>query len=135
MVLPVRVVWPKENKLSHNCLFQELIKCVCLVVCPVSLLTLVFIDSYMPKCKETLLQVKQRLTREQKNRTERRLNELLDLRGKESDSDSEGSQGDSIDECSDTLSLVRRDLYLGLLCLLLVILLLAFWVSSTFLRR
>ena len=32
----------------------------------------------MPKCKETLLQVKQRLTREQRNRTEKRLRELLE---------------------------------------------------------
>ncbi len=126
-------------KTKTSCLTTAFLKIpasVCaLVVCLPSLLTLVFFVSYMPKCKETLLQVKQRLTREQKNRTERRLKELLDLRDKEPDSDSEGSQGDSIDECFDTLSLVRRDLYLGLLCLLLIILLLALWVSSTFLRR
>jgi hypothetical protein len=42
------------------------------------LLSLLFSDSCMPKCKETLLQVKQRLTREQRLRTEKRLRELLE---------------------------------------------------------
>jgi hypothetical protein len=79
--------------------------------------------------------VKERLVREQANRTKTRVKELLDLREEESDSDSEESQDDSIDENLDSLSLVRRDLYLGLLCLLLLIVLQAYWVSSTFLRR
>ena len=63
--------------------------------------------------------------------------ELLDLReeGSDSDSDSEGSQDDSIDEYLGSLSLVRRDLYPGLLCLFLLIVLQAYWVSITFLRK
>jgi hypothetical protein len=87
------------------------------------------------KCKETLLQVRERLTREQANRTKKRVRELLDLSEDGSDSDSEGSQEDSIDEDIESLSLIRRDLYLGLLCLLLLFMLLAYWVSITFLRR
>jgi hypothetical protein len=87
------------------------------------------------KCKETLLQVRERLTREQANRTKKRVRELLDLSDDGSDSDSEGSQEDSIDEDIESLSLIRRDLYLGLLCLLLLFILLAYWVSITFLRR
>ena len=87
------------------------------------------------KCKETIQQVKERLVREQANRTKKRVEELLDLREEGSDSDSEKSEDDRIDENLDSLSLVRRDLYLGLLCLLLLILLQAYWVSSTFLRR
>jgi hypothetical protein len=79
--------------------------------------------------------VKERLIREQANRTKKRVIELLDLREKESDSDSERNQGNSIDESLDSLSLVRRDLYLGLLCLLLIIVLQAYWTSSTFLRK
>jgi hypothetical protein len=79
--------------------------------------------------------VKERLVREQANRTKKRVEELLDLREEGSDSDSEESEDDRIDENLDSLSLVRRDLYLGLLCLLLLILLQAYWVSSTFLRR
>jgi hypothetical protein len=79
--------------------------------------------------------VKERLVREQANRTKKRVEELLDLREEGSDSDSEGSQDDSIDEYLGSLSLVRRDLYLGLLCLLLLIVLQAYWVSITFLRK
>ncbi len=79
--------------------------------------------------------MKERLIREQANRTKKRVIELLDLREKESDSDSERNQGNSIDESLDSLSLVRRDLYLGLLCLLLIIVLQAYWTSSTFLRK
>ena len=79
--------------------------------------------------------MKERLVREQANRTKKRVEELLDLREEGSDSDSEESEDDRIDENLDSLSLVRRDLYLGLLCLLLLILLQAYWVSSTFLRR
>ena len=87
------------------------------------------------KTFETLLQTKERLTRELRLRTEKRIEELLDLREEGSDSDSEGSQDYSIDENLDSLSLVRRDLYLCLLCLLLLIVLQAYWVSSTFLRK
>jgi hypothetical protein len=87
------------------------------------------------KTFETLLQTKERLTRELRLRTEKRIEELLELREEGSDSDSEGSQDNSIDENLDSLSLVRRDLYLCLLCLLLLIVLQAYWVSSTFLRK
>ncbi len=68
-------------------------------------------------------------------RTEKRVEELLDIREEGSDSDSEVSQDDSIGENLGSLSLIRRDLYLGLLCLLLLIVLQAYWVSSTFLRK
>ena len=57
-----------------------------------ALLSLVFSDSCMPKCKETLLQEKQRLTREQRNRTEKRVRELRDFEESDSDSDSEEDQ-------------------------------------------
>ena len=85
------------------------------------------------KCKETVQQVKQRLTREQANRTKKRQKELLDL--KESESDSEDDKSNSSEEDSDSLSLLRRDLYLGLLCLFILIVLLAQWAFSTFQRR
>ncbi len=87
------------------------------------------------KCKETLQQVRERLTREQANRTSKRVRELLDLGDLESDSDSEEEQDDIIDEDPDPLSKIRRDLYLGLLCLLLLIVLLAYWVRNTSLRN
>ncbi len=87
------------------------------------------------KCKETVQQVKERLVREQANRTKKRVEEILGSREERSDSDSEGSQDDSIDEDFGSLSLVRQALYLGLLCLLLLIVLQAYWVSSTFLRK
>ena len=98
------------------------------------------LSSCMPRKRhektfETLLQTKERLTRELRLRTEKRIEELLELREEGSDSDSEGSQDNSIDENPDSLSLVRRDLYLGLLCLLLLIVLQAYWVSITFLRK
>ena len=83
------------------------------------------------KCKETLLQVRERLTREQANRTSKRVRELLDNREYSSDSDSEEEQDSSSDESVDTLSLLRRDLYLGLLCLLLLVILLTYWVRIT----
>jgi hypothetical protein len=86
------------------------------------------------KCKETLLQVRERLKREQANRTSKRIKELLDSVNSDSGSDSEGEQVSSIDRRSDSLSLLRRDLYLGLLLLLLLIVLQNYWVSSTFLR-
>jgi hypothetical protein len=79
--------------------------------------------------------VRERLTREQANRTSKRVRELLDLGNLESDSDSEEEQDDIIDEDLDPLSKIRRDLYLGLLCLLLLIVLLAYWVRNTSLRN
>ena len=82
------------------------------------------------KCRETLLQVKERLTREQANRTRNRIKELLNYRESNSDSDSEEEQSRSTNEHTDSLSELRRDLYLGLLCLLLLIVLLAYWISS-----
>ena len=104
-------------------------------VSPAALLSLVFSDSCMPKCKETLLQVKQRLTREQRNRTEKRVRELRGFEEGDSDSDSEEDQDNSTDENSDSLSLIRRDLYLGLLFLLLIIVLQNYWVRNTCLRN
>ena len=68
------------------------------------------------KCKETLLQVKERLTREQATRTRNRIKELLDLKDISSDSDSEDEHNSSTNEVADSLSELRRDLYLGLLC-------------------
>jgi hypothetical protein len=140
MVLPVRVVWPKEQKQVVSQLPFSRSCQVCVfgrVSCPEYL---VCSPCHMHgrktrKCKETIQQVKERLVREQANRTKKRLEELLDLREERSDSDSEESQDDSIDENLGSLSLVRRDLYLGLLCLLLLIVLQAYWVSSTFLRK
>ena len=87
------------------------------------------------KCKETVQQVKQRLTREQANRTKKRQKELLDLGESDSESDSEDDKSNSSEEDSDSLSLLRRDLYLGLLCIFILIVLLAQWVFSTFQRR
>ncbi len=86
------------------------------------------------KCKETLLQVKERLVREQANRTRNRIRELSEARISDSDSDSEEEQNNSTSTCTDSLSELRRDLYLGLLCLLLLIALLSYWVHSISLR-
>ena len=83
------------------------------------------------KCKETLTQVRERLTKEQANRTRKRVRELLGNREDSSDSDSEEEQDSNSDESVDTLSLLRRDLYLGLLCLLLLVILLTYWVRIT----
>jgi hypothetical protein len=127
----------KLNKLSHNCLLQEL----CLCVCGLGRLSCaVKYTCHMPgrttrKCKETLLQVRERLQREQANRTSKRIRELLGSGHSDSESDSEEEHISSIDTSSDTLPLIRRDLYLGLLCLLLFIVLQNYWVSSTFLRK
>jgi len=127
----------KLNKLSHNCLLQEL----CLCVCGLGRLSCaVRYSCHMPgrttrKCKETLLQVRERLQREQANRTSKRIRELLDSGNSDSESDSEEEQISSIDRSSDTLSLLRRDLYLGLLWLLLLIVLQHYWVGGTFLRK
>ncbi len=86
------------------------------------------------RCKETLTQVRDRLTKEQANRTSKRIRELLEG-GDSSDSDSEKEQDSSSGVSEESLSLIRRDLYLGLLILLLLILLIPYWVSNTFLRR
>ncbi len=86
------------------------------------------------RCKETLTQVRDRLTKEQANRTSKRIRELLEG-GDSSDSDSEEVQDSSSGVSKESLSLIRRDLYLGLLILLLLILLIPYWVSNTFLRR
>ena len=87
------------------------------------------------KCKETLLQVKERLTREQANRTRNRIKELLNYRESDSDSDSEEEQSRSTNEHTDSLSELRQDLYLGLLCLWILIVLLTYWISSISLRN
>ena len=131
----------KQNKLSHNCLFQELQLwgvCVSLVVCSY----LVGPRCHMPsrttgkrKCKETLTQVRERLTREQANRTSKRIRELLGTKEEGSDSDSDEEQPSSSDESCDTLSSLRRELYLWLLCLLLLIILLTYWVRIISLRN
>ena len=86
------------------------------------------------KCKETLLQVKERLTREQASRTRNRIKDLLDLRDNDSDSDSEEEQNSSTDEVAGSLSILRRELYLGLLYLWFLIVLLTCWVRSISLR-
>ncbi len=78
--------------------------------------------------------MRERLTREQANRTSKRIRELLDLGDLSSDSDSEEEHDDIIDEDADSLPKIRRDLYLGLLCLLLLIVLLTYWVRTTSLR-
>ncbi len=86
------------------------------------------------KCKETLLQVKERQTRELANRTRNRIEELRDSRYSNSDSDSEEEQNSSTNKYTDSLSELRRDLYLGLLCLWILIVLLTYWVRSISLR-
>ena len=85
------------------------------------------------KCKETLSQVKERLTREQATRTRNRIKDLLNLKEIGSDSDSEEDRHSSTNEIADSLSELRRVLYLILLCLFALILLLTFSVY-TFLR-
>jgi hypothetical protein len=87
------------------------------------------------KCKETLQQVRERLTREQANRTSKRIKELLASKEDSSDSDSDEEQNSSNDKSIDTLSQLRRDLYLGLLCLLLLVILLAYWIRVATLSR
>lgn len=86
------------------------------------------------KCRETLLQVKQRLRREQDNRTQKRVSELLASGEEDSSSDSEEDQVNSPEEICDSLSAIRRDLYLGLLSLLLLFLLLAIWLRGVSLQ-
>ena len=87
------------------------------------------------KCKETLTQVKERLIREQTNRTSKRIRELLDRREESSDSDSEEEQDSTGNQSVDSLALLRRDLYLGLLCLLLLVILVSYWARFTSLRN
>ena len=130
-----------QNKTS--CLttaFYKTLPCVwsCLWSCVLS--CLVGPPCHMPsrttrKCKETLLQVRERLTREQANRTRKRIKELLDTKDLSSDSDSEEEQDSSSDVSSVTQPLSRRVLYLALLCLLLLIVLLTNWVRITTLRN
>jgi hypothetical protein len=79
--------------------------------------------------------VRERLTREQAYRTNRRIQELLGRKEDSSDSDSEEEQDNRSDQSVDTLALLRRDLYLGLLCLLLLVILLSYWVRFTGLRN
>ncbi len=79
--------------------------------------------------------MRERLTREQANRTSKRIRELLDRREDSSDSDSEKEQDSRSDQSADTLALLRRDLYLGLLSLLLLVTILAYRVSITCLRN
>ena len=132
------VQWLALTQNKTSCLTTAFLKIPSSVfgrVSPVILSSLVFSGSYMPRCKETLLQVKQRLTREQRNRTVRRVRELLDFEERDSDSDSGEEENNSIDENSDSLSLIRRDLYLGLLFLLLLIVLQTYWFRSTCLRK
>jgi len=86
------------------------------------------------KCKETLLQVKERLTREQAIRTRNRIKDLLNLREIGSDSDSEEEHSSSTNEIADPLSELRRDLHLGLLGLFTLILLLTYWIHNIGLR-
>ena len=79
--------------------------------------------------------MRERLTREQAYRTNKRIRELLDRREDSSDSGSEEEQDSSCDQSVDTLALLRRDLYLGLLSLLLLIILLTYWVRIISLRN
>ena len=137
---PASSLMTQQNKLSHNCLLQDLYLRVCeswvsfgRVSCLVSCLC------HMPgrttrKCKETLLQVKERLTREQATRTRNRIKELLDLKDIGSDSDSEEEDKSRTSVVTDSLSELRRDLYLGLLCLLILIVLLTYWIHNIGLR-
>ena len=128
-----------QNKTS--CLTTAFCKNFVLCVCGLGRLSCAVVYTcHMPgrttrKCKETLLQVRERLQREQANRTSKRIRELLGSGHNDFEWDSEEEQISSIDTSSDTLPLIRRDLYLGLLCLLLLIVLQNYWVSSTFLRK
>ena len=85
---------------------------------------------FIQKCKETLLQVKERLTSEQATRTRNRIKDLLDLKDIGSDSDSEEEHNSSTNEVADSLSELRRDLHLGLRCLFTLILLLTYWIHN-----
>ena len=78
--------------------------------------------------------MRERLTREQANRTSKRIRELLDRKEDSSDSDSEEEQDSRGNQSVDSLALLRRDLYLGLLCLLLLVILVSYWARGTSLR-
>ena len=71
--------------------------------------------------------MRERLTREQANRTSKRIRELLDRKEDSSDSDSEEEQDSTGNQSVDSLALLRRDLYIGLLCLLLLVILVSYW--------
>ena len=92
-------------------------------------------DRTTRRYKETLLQLKERLIREQARRTNQRITELLASSRRDSDSDSDEEEGSIFKEVLDSLTLIRRDLYLGLLCLLLLIVLQTYWFRSTCLRN
>ena len=79
--------------------------------------------------------MRERLTREQANRTSKRIRELLDRKEESSDSDSEEEQDSSGNQSVDSLALLRRDLYLGLLCLLLLVILVSYWTRFASLRN
>ena len=79
--------------------------------------------------------MRERLTREQANITSKRIRELLDRKEDSSDSDSEEEQDSTGNQSVDSLALLRRDLYLGLLCLLLLVILVAYWARFTSLRN
>ena len=79
--------------------------------------------------------MRERLTREQANRTSKRIRELLDRKEDSSDSDSEEEQDSTGNQSVDSLALLRRDLYLGLLCLLLLVILVSYWARFTSLRN
>ena len=65
---------------------------------------------------------------DQASRTQKRISELLASREEDSSSDSEEEQDSSPEVNCDPLSAVRRDLYLGVLCLYLI------WLRSVCLR-
>ena len=128
---------PKQTSCLTTAFLKTFTVCVCLWSC--ALYWSVCRSCHMPsrttrRCKETLLQVKERLTREQTSRTRQRISELLANRDEDLSSDSEEDQENSTEENCDSLLVTRRDLYLGLLCLLLLILLLAIWLRSVSLR-
>ena len=79
--------------------------------------------------------MRERLTREQANRTSKRIRELLDRKEDSSDSDSEEEQDSRGNQSVDSLALLRRDLYLGLLCLLLLVILVSYWTRFASLRN
>ena len=134
--------WTTTTTKQTSCLTTAFLKIltsgVSLVVCLV-LPCLVCHPYCMPgrtsrRCNETLLQVKERLTREQADRTRKRVTELLASKEDDSGSSSEEEQDCSPEENRDSLSAVRRDLCLGLLCLLLLVLLQAIWLRSVCIR-
>ena len=130
---------PKQTSCLTTAFLKTCTECVCLWSCVLSWPVYCSCSCHMPgrttrRCKETLLQVKERLTREQADRTRQRISELLVNRDEHLSSDSEEDQENSTEENCDSLLVTRRDLYLGLLCLLLLILLLAIWLRSISLR-